>query len=168
MFKRTHQHRFSIPKEHLKYRLLGHHVTIHDKDFQLLEEDQDLSMVPTADQAGSIASLPITQLELKEDGNKTEVVITSKMRETDSGGTLVLLLFCVFFFIASLILLFIGKEPIVAITLSGISVLIFIFFLIRMQVGYFDYVRKINTYIKDTGDEITTDVRRQLFKHKLK
>jgi hypothetical protein len=168
MFTRTHQYKFPIPKEHLKYRLVGHHVKIHDKDFELLEGDKDLSMVSIAEDDGSSYPVPVTQLELKEDGNKTQVVITSKMREIDSGGPLVMMLFCVFFFIASLILLFIGKEPVVTITLCSISLLVLVAFFIRLQMGYFDYVRKIRTYIKVTGDQITTDVRRQLFKHKLK
>ena len=168
MFTRTHEYKFQIPKEHLKYRLVGHHVKIHDKDFELLEADQDLSMVLLAEDDRSSNSIPVTQLELKEYGNKTHVVITSKMREIDSGAPLVIMLFCTFFFIASLLLFLVGKEPVVTITLCCISLLVIVTFFIRLQMGYFDYVRKIRMYIKATGDEITTDVRRQLFKHKLK
>ncbi len=168
MFTCTHQYQFSIPKEHLKYRLAGHHVKIHDMDFELLEEDQDLSIVPHTEEGSPKLTLPFTQVELKEYGNKTQVVLTSKMRPIDSGGAIVLMLFCVFFMIASLILLFVGKDPVLTITLGGISLVVFTMFLIRMQAGYYNYVRKINTYVKVTGDEITNDVRWQLFKHKKK
>jgi hypothetical protein len=168
MFTRTHQYQFSIPKEHLKYRLVGHHVKIHDMDFELQVEDQDLSIVPHAEEGTPITTFPFTQVELRENGNKTQMVITSKMRPIDAGGPILLMLFCVFFLVASLILFFVGKDPIVTICLGGISLLVFTLFLIRLQRGYFDYVRKIRAYVKVTGDEITTDVRRQLFKHKVR
>lgn len=168
MFTRKHQYNFSIPKEHLKHHLIGHHVKIHDKDFQLMEDDQELSILPNEEQISKTSTLPVTQVELRENGNKTEVVITSKMRDIDSGGPLVVVLFSIFFFVASFILLAVGKDPVVTLTLCGISLLVFIIFLVRMQIGYFDYVRKIRHHFKDTGDQITVDVRRKLFKHKLK
>ncbi len=96
------------------------------------------------------------------------MVITCKMPTVSAGAQMVALLFCTFFVIASLIFLLVGHDPIITIALCAISLLVFLFFLIRLQVGYFDYVRKIRTYVKHTGDEITIDVRRQLFKHKKK
>jgi len=166
MFTRTHQYYFSIPKEHLKYRLVGSHVTIHDLDFEVLEQDQSLSIMPRVEEESAKITFPITEVALNDEGNKTEMVITSKMSSIDSGAQMVMMLFCFFFMAASFILLFIGHDPVVTISLCTISLLIFVFFLIRLQLGYFNYVRKIRSYVKYTGDEITADVRRQLFKHK--
>ncbi|MCW3120951.1 MAG: hypothetical protein JWQ38_443 [Flavipsychrobacter sp.] len=168
LFTRTRRYQFSVPKEHLRYRLLGSHVKIHNMDFEVLEKEQKLHIIPHAEQVNTIKTLPITYVELKEDGNKTKVVITSEMRKLDTGGPLLIIIFCAFLLAASIVLLYIGKDPMLTYAMWGVAVFIFTLFLIRMQLGYFDYVRKIRSYMQLTGDQITKDVRQQLFKHKLK
>lgn len=44
-------------------------------------------------------------------------------------------------------LLYVG-EPSIAYTLMGASVGIFTIFWVRMEMGYFDYVRKIRAHVK--------------------
>ena len=167
-FTRTHQYDFSIPKEYLKFRLVGNKIKIHDLDFEVTEDGNLLSVMPQMEEETNAKTLPVTQVNLKEQGNKTHVVITSKMRKVDSGGPIVIVMFCMFLFLGSLLLYYITKDPILTITLCAFSLFVFTLFMIRMQVSYFDYIRKIRTYIKFSGDQITSDVRRQLFKHKLK
>lgn len=166
-FTRTRRYQFSVPKEHLRYRFVGNHVKIHDMDFEVLEQDHSLHIIPHAEQVNSIKTLPITYMELKEEDGKTKVVVTSKMRRLDKGGPLLIIVFCTFLFISSFILLYIGKEPALTYTMWGIILLILSLFIIRMQLGYFDYIRKIRNYIQLKGNQITRDVRQQLFKHKL-
>lgn len=168
LFTRTFQCKFSIPKEHLRYRLVGNHVKIHNLDFEVLDKENALQIIPHAEQLHTIKTLPITHVQLEEDGNKTTVVITSKMRKLDYGGPLLILAFCAFLIVASFVLLYIGDDPLLTYAMWGVSIIIFTLFCIRMQMGYFDYVRKIRGYITFMGDQITTDVRRQLFKHKQK
>lgn len=165
MFTRTHQYKFPIPKEHLKYRLVGNHLTIHSHEFSVLEDEQILSIMPNVEELND-SKFPITQLELKEEGNSTEMIITSKMPINEAGGQMVALTFCVLFFIASLVSLYFAQDPLLTITLSAISLAVFLFLFIRLQIGYFDYVRKIQGNLKEVSEQITTDVRRQLFKHK--
>lgn len=168
MFTRTRQYTFSIPKEHLKYRLLGNHITIHHHDFEVTEEEQSLTIQPTIEDSAEKGTLPITLVELKEEGNKTEMVLTSRMPSIQAGGQIVMMLFSVFLLIASFILLYVGHDPLITYTLCGMSFVVFVYLLIRLQLNYFDYVRKIRSHVKVTGDQITSDVRRQLFKHKVK
>ena len=168
LFTRTRRYQFSVPKEHLRYRFVGNHVKIHDMDFEVLEQDQKLHIIPHAEQVNAIKTLPITYLELNEENGKTKVVVTSEMRKLDTGGPLLIIVFCVFLLITSFILLYIGKEPVLTYMMWGATLFILTLFLIRMQLGYFDYVRKIRGYIQYKGDQITTDVRQQIFKHKLK
>ncbi len=167
IFTRTCQYRFSIPKEHLKHRFVGNHVKIHNLDFEVQDNEHYLQIIPHAEQINSIKTLPITRLSLEEDGNKTKVVVTTKMRKLDSGGPMLIMLFCVFMIVTSVVLYYIGQEPLITYSMLGVTGIIFLLFFIRMQMGYFDYVRKIKAYVKFKGDQITTDVRRQLFKHKL-
>ena len=168
MFMRTFQYSFSIPKELLKYRLLGNHITIHQHDFEVTQEEQSLTIQPTVEDVAEKGTLPITLVELKEEGNKTEMVLTSRMPTIQAGGQIVLMLFSIFLLAASFILLYVGHDPLITYTLCGMSFLVFVYLLIRLQLNYFDYVRKIRTHVKVTGGQITTDVRKQLFKHKVK
>ena len=168
VFTRTHEYLFNLPKEHLKYRLIGNRVKIHNLDFEVYEKDGAVHIIPHADNVTTIKTLPITHVEMSEEGNKTKVVITSEMRKIDSGGPFLIIIFCIFLAIASGVLYYIGREPIISYTLWGASIVIFLLFMISMQMGYFDYVRKIRGYVKYKGDQITTDVRQQIFKHKVK
>jgi hypothetical protein len=151
-FTRTHNFHVSVSKEDLKTRLMGKHVKIHNLDFEVLEEDNKLSIIPHAEQVDAIKTLPITTVDMREDGSKTKVKVTSKLRPFDSGGPMLIMIFCIFMFAASVVLFCIeGTERLITYTLLGISVFIFATFWIRMEMGYFDYVRKIHSYVKSKG-----------------
>ena len=169
LFTRTRQYNFSIPKELLRYSLIGNHIKIHDLDFRVLEDEgQFLTVLPDTEKITDTHSFPITELQLEDEGNNTKVVITSRIRKVDSGLPLLLLICCVFLLAAASVFLYIGNEELVTIIMCVLSLVMLILLFIRLQNGYFGYVRKIHGYIKYTGDQITKDVRRQLFKHKSK
>ena len=151
-FTRTHTYHFSTPKQELKNRLVGRHVKIHNLDFEVLEKENKLSIIPHAEQVNAIKTLPVTSVVVTEDaGGKTKVVITSKMR----SSTQVAVpdhYFLRFLLIAAAILLNVGNEPGVTYTLLGAGIFIFTIFWIRMEMGYFDYVRKIRAYIKEKAN----------------
>jgi len=157
-FTRTHNFNFPGSKEELKNRLMGKHVKIHNLDFEVLEEDNKLSIIPHAEQVEAIKTLPVTTVDIKDDGSKTKVVITSRLRPFDSGGPMLVMIFCIFMFAASIVLLYVGNEPLITYTLLGISLFIFTTFWIRMQMGYFDYVRKIRAYVKSKGNPVTSEI----------
>jgi len=157
-FTRTRSFHFALSKEDLKNRLIGKHVKIHNLDFEVLEEDNKLSIVPHAEQVNAIKTLPVTTVDMREDSGKTKVTVTSKLRQFDSGGPMLVMIFCIFMFAASIVLLYVGNEPLITYTLLGISIFIFAVFWIRMEMGYFDYVRKIRAYVKGRGAPATADV----------
>ncbi len=148
LFTRSHTYHFSVSEKELKRRLIGDHVRIHNLDFEVLDRDRKLSIIPHAEQVETIKTLPITSVVFSEEGNKTKVVITSRMRQLDSGGPFLLILFCAFMIITGIILLKMNREQIVAMTLLGISASLITLFTIRMQTGYFDYVHKIRDFVK--------------------
>ena len=49
---------------------------------------------------------------------------------------------------ASAVLMFVGGEPVITYAALGIGVGILAIFMVRMQMGYFDYVRKVRAYVK--------------------
>ena len=146
-FTRTHKYYLSIPKEEFKNRLIGKHVKIHDLDFEVVEDDYTLTIIPHTEQVSAIKTLPITFVDIKEEGSKTRVVITSEMRKVDAGGPQLIMVFCTFLFIASIALFFTASDIKITWTFAGISILIFTVFYVRMQMGYFDYVRKVKAYV---------------------
>jgi hypothetical protein len=148
LFTSIHTYYFQARKEELKNRLIGKHVKIHNIDFEVFEKDNSLSIIPHAEQEESIKTLPITSIVLNEEGDRTKAVVTSRMRKLDTGGPLLLLIFCGFMVLAAIVLLKMAGEPIVAYSLLGITVLMLTLFGIRMQTGYFDYVHKVRDYIK--------------------
>ena len=154
MFTRTQKYQSSTPKEDLRSRLVGHHVKIHNMDFEVYEKEQSLRIIPHAEQEQGIKTLPITKVEMRQDGDKMSVVVTSKMRRLDAGGPLLIVTFCTFMVIAAIILMLVGGELRIAYALLGIASCIMTIFFVRMQMGYFDYVRKIRSYVQSNLDAI--------------
>jgi hypothetical protein len=152
IFTTTQRYHSSLSEEDFINRMTGRHLLIHNLDFEVLEKDHSLSIIPHAEEEQAIKTLPITHVDVKMNGNETKVVITSKMRKIDSGGPLLILTFCAFLFIAAIAFLYVGRERQYTYTFLGIGLSIFIVFYVRMQMGYFDYVRKIRTFIKSKLD----------------
>lgn len=150
LFSRTYRYQTAVPAEDIKSRLLGNHVKVHNLDFEVFEKDRTLKIIPHAEQVESIKTLPITHVEFKGSGPKTQVVISSKMRKIDQGGPYLIVFFCLFMLLAALFSFVRGgaEYSIYTYSLLGIAVLISLVFWMRMEAGYFDYVRKIRDYIK--------------------
>lgn len=148
LFTRTTRYNCSIPTEDYKNRLVGKHVRIHNLDFEVYEKDKSLRIIPHAEQETAIKTLPITHVDFKEEGSHTKVVVTTRMRKLDSGGPMLVLIFCAFLILSSVVLLYVGHERLITYTMLGIGSAIFSIFIVRMQLGYFDYVRKIRAYVR--------------------
>lgn len=147
-FSRTYRYQSKMQIEDIKNRLLGKHVKVHNMDFEVSENDRLIRVLPHAEQVTSIKTLPITHVELKGHGDKTQVVINSKMRKIDSGGPMLIVIFCMFMLAAAVVLFYVNEDPTFAYIFGGISIGIFAIFWFRMEAGYFDYVRKIRDYVK--------------------
>jgi len=154
-FTRTHSYQTSLGKDDLRNKLIGRHVNIHNLDFEVIETEDDaaIRIIPHAEQVEDIKTLPITKLILREKDGKTSVVMTSKMRQLDLGGPLLIMSFCGFFAITSVVLYF-CKEMHLSVSLFASDVLLFAIFWFRMERGYFDYVRKVRRYVKSLDKQM--------------
>jgi len=140
-----------MPIDDIKGRLLGKHVKVHNLDFEVFEKDREIKVIPHAEQIQALKTLPITHIKLNGKGAKTQVVISSKMRKIDQGGPMLIVIFCSFMLLAGVVGFLFDEQKehgVHVYTLLGIGLLIFIVFWLRMEAGYFDYVRKIRDYIK--------------------
>jgi hypothetical protein len=152
LFSRHFKYHSNLPEEEIKKRLVGKHVKVHNLDFEIYEKDRMIKIIPHAEQETAIKTLPITHVEFAGDGNRTKVHISSKMRKIDKGGPLILLTFCIFMLAASLIMLLSLRDQgfeVYAFPMGAVGLLVLIIFWIRLESGYFDYVRKIRNYVKE-------------------
>jgi len=154
LFTRIHTYHFPVQKEELKNRLVGNHVSIHNLDFEVLDRERKLSIIPHAEQVDNIKTLPITSVVINDEGDHTKVVVTCRMRKLDSGGPLLIISFCLFMILASLLLYTVNREHFLAFSLTGLSIAILTTFAVRLQMGYFDYVRKVRNYIKSKAEPV--------------
>jgi len=148
-FTRTHRYTTALRKEDLRNRLLGKHLVIHNLDFEVLDDEGILSIIPHAEEIEEIKTLPITEVFFKEQGGGTQVAIKCTMRKIDQGGPVILLSFSLFMLVFSCVLFFTSPDKILSYTLLAIGISILIIFWVRMEMGYFDYVRKIRSYLKN-------------------
>lgn len=167
LFVKTHEYDFSIPKDYLIHSLTGTVIKLNDQEFNFVDHGSSLAVIAFDQDIDSLKTFPITKIDLYGDGNKTKAVITSIMSKADAGGPIVMLMLCLFLFLGAFLLLYVSKDMVLTISICILSMCIFIVFLIYMYIYYFYYIRKINTHIKFICDHITSDMRRQLMKHKL-
>ena len=151
LFSRHFRYHTSMPAEEIKKRLVGTHVKVHKLDFEIYEKEHMIKIIPHAEQETNMKTLPITHVEFSGKGDRTQVHISSKMRKIDKGGPLILLTFC-FFMLASALVMLVSLKgegfEVYAFPMLGVSILVFVIFWVRLESGYFDYIRKIRDYVK--------------------
>ena len=152
IFSRTYRYLSNLSADEIRGKLTGQHMKVHDLDFEVSEKGQTLRIIPHAEEVESVKTLPITHVDFTGRGSQTQVVIRSKMRRIDEGGPMLVVVFCIFLLIAGVIAFMVGHDDqdyaMYAYVLLGIGLLIFAIFWMRMEAGYFDYVRKIRNHIK--------------------
>lgn len=150
LFSRTYRYRTAKPIEEIKSCLLGQHVKVHKMDFEVYEKDRMIKIIPHAENIENLKTLPITHVEfIGKNEKETQVVVSSKMRKIDKGGPLIIVFFCFFMMLAAVVLATNGPDfSSYYLPLGGIALGVFIIFWVKMETGYFDYVRKIRDFVK--------------------
>lgn len=149
IFRRYYTFQSKQNAEALKQNLLGQHLKVHDLDFEIFDKGDSIKVIPHAEADEHVHTLPITSLKIKPNGNGSVVKMLSKPRRIDIGGPYLLMFFVTFAIIAA-ILLYVygsGQYNTTAYILGGIAILIFLLLWLRMQQGYFDYIRKIKKWV---------------------
>lgn len=151
IFRRYYTFQSKQNSETLKQKLLGQHLKVHSLDFEIFDKGNSIKVIPHAESDDHVHTLPITELKFKPNGTGTTVKMRSKPRRIDIGGPYLLMMFVTFAFAAGLMLYFFGNHDYdnAAYILAGIAVVIFLLLYIRMEQGYFDYIRKIKKWVKE-------------------
>jgi hypothetical protein len=151
IFNRTYRYSTPLSKEDIKQRLLGKHLQVHQLDFEVLEKEEMLKIIPHAEEVSSIKTLPITHVEMQANSaSGTKIIVTSKPRKIDVGGPYLIVIFCLFCIIGAsgFYLMNPAESFLPSLVMLSAGLLIFIIFWLRMEAGYFDYTRKIRDFIK--------------------
>jgi hypothetical protein len=150
IFNRSYRVNSSKPLDAVLDNLKGQHIKVHNFDFEVYDKDGTLRIIPHAENEDGITTLPITRLNLKPKKSGTEINIDTHPRRIDIGGPYILVIFClVIFFLGLIVGIYGGKDyEQTSMVLTILPLVIFSIFWIKMELGYFDYVRKIKTWVK--------------------
>ena len=78
IFNRKYRYSSALPAEDIKSRLVGSHLQVHHLDFEVLEKENMLRIIPHAEEVNSVKTLPITHVEFGSGNKGTQVVISAK------------------------------------------------------------------------------------------
>ncbi len=151
IFQRTYRYNTPLSIEDIRQRLLGKHIQVHHLDFEIIEKEQMMKIIPHAEEANGIKTLPITHVEMQGLGTSgTKITVTSKPRKIDVGGPYLIVIFCLFCVLGASVFYFMNPSESYwpSLSMIGIGLFIFIIFWLRMEAGYFDYTRKIRDFVK--------------------
>lgn len=150
-FNRSYRLVSSQSADDIRQKLLGRHTSVHGLDFEVVDTDHGVRIVPHAEELESVKTLPVTRVNLRtRKDQKTDVLLYSHMRRVDQGGPLLVLIFAVFMIIAGTVGYLRGQEEygLYTLPLIGIGLLVFIIMWVRLETGYFDYIRKVRDFVK--------------------
>ncbi len=150
IFNRSSSFHSKLSAQQIREKLLGKHISLHKMDFEVMEKHNMLKIIPHAENATDVKTLPITHVSLNESSNGTKIKMKSHMRRIDAGGPILLFIFCLLAMLGGigLYIKLNEKEALLPYALFGLGLLIFIIFWFRMERGYFFYIRKLHHYVK--------------------
>ncbi len=105
IFKRTYRYNSPLQAEDIRQRLIGKHIQVHHLDFEILEREKMLKIIPHAEDTNAVKTLPITHVEMQGAGSSgTKITLTSKPRRIDIGGPYLIVIFCLFCIVGASVL----------------------------------------------------------------
>jgi hypothetical protein len=151
IFRRYYTIESSKNADLLRRNFLGQHLTIHNLDFEITEKGDSIKVIPHAENDDQVYTLPITRLRFVPKGNGTVIRMLSKPRRIDIGGPYLLMIFVVFAIIAGILLKLYGSGEYdrTSYIIMGVAAAIFALLWLRMEQGYFDYIRKIKKWVRE-------------------
>ena len=150
IFRRYSTFKSAKNANELKANFLGQHFKIHDLDFEIMGDDDIIRVIPHAETEDHVYTLPITRLRFIPTDNGTIIKMLAKPRRIDIGGPYLLMIFVCFMIIASVLLITLGEGAYntTAYIIFGSAIAIFALLWFRLEQGYFDYIRKVKSWVK--------------------
>lgn len=148
IFNKTFNFESTLDIKDLKEKLVQSLINVNNQSFFISPKDNMLRIIPDASKRTELTTLPVTHVKFKKrnGSDNTKVTLFSKPRRIDAGGPYLLVVFCVFLFIAAAVIYFVEPNRgnfIPALGLVGLGLIILMIFWYRMRMGYYKYVRGI-------------------------
>lgn len=138
--------------DQIHQKIKGQRFKVHNLTFEVMELEGILKIIPRTEleEDDRVYTLPITHIRMKAGTQGTKINIKNKPRRIDIGGPYLIALFIIGLITTGGILMyFLGSEYYnVAYIVLGAAILIFLIFSYKMYTGYYDYIRKINAWVK--------------------
>lgn len=152
IFRRSYTFTTKYSREELRQRMEGKHIDVHGLDFEVMDKSGMLKIIPHTELAEEkVYTLPITHLICtdKTDGS-IKLKLKFKPRRIDIGGPTIALFFIFFITVAGIVMFMSGEADYTNASLGmiGFGIVMLIIFALRMNAGYFDYIRKIKAWVK--------------------
>ncbi|MEZ5047748.1 MAG: hypothetical protein R2831_12240 [Chitinophagaceae bacterium] len=149
IFRRYYNLKSKKSAKEVTAKLLGNTFNVHNLSFEITQRDNNIKVIPHAEKSEKIYTLPITRLKVTDNKTGSSIKMMSKPRRIDIGGPYLLLIFIFFAIVAAFVIYFYKKDYInSAYVLAIVALFTFIILWIRMEMGYFDYIRKIKKHIQ--------------------
>lgn len=151
IFNRTHHYKSTLNSQGVKEKLRNQQLNVRNIQFDIIDRDDMLKIIPRAEFVKGVKTLPITHIHIKDlQSGFSSVKVYSKPRIIDVGGPYLVVVFCIFLVLGACVLYYLNpNEGITAPAIMfGIASVGTIALVIRMHTGYYDYVRKINQFVK--------------------
>lgn len=151
IFRRYYTIQSKKNAEELKAEIVGKHFKVHELDFEVIDRDGEVKIIPHAENDDHVYTLPITRVRIKNNNNGSTVRLLSKPRRIDIGGPYLIMIFVTLAIGAGIMLYLFGEGVYnnTAYIFAGLGIFIFIILWMRMEQGYFDYIRKIKKWCKE-------------------
>jgi hypothetical protein len=150
LFNRTFYLKSQKSPAQISTSLVGQHLKVHDLDFEVFLKDEVIKIIPHAEEKEGVLTLPISNITLSKKNDTTSIKLSTHPRRIDIGGPYILMILCIFAIVAGYLLGATNTEYTEASkVMMGIGALVAAIFWIKMEFGYFDYVRKIKNWVKE-------------------
>lgn len=151
IFSKTYKFRTELSSEEIKSRLMEEHIKVKDMDFEVYDKENQIKVIPHAENTRRPGTLPITHIKIHEMGDGSrKVKVYCKMRRIDAGIPYLVVIFCTFCLAGAILLYALnqGGSLMPSLVLIGVAIVIYILLWVRMESGYYQYIHKINHSIK--------------------
>lgn len=141
-----------VDKDTFYSRIMGKKFHVHDLEFEVYSKRNDrgeVKIIPHAENVNRTTTLPITLVTVNETSDPPYVLAHYHMRSIDIGLPKFLTIFFAGMFIIGVIAYFssVGFRS-TGLIFAGISIVGFLIMLLKLNKGYYDYIRKIHHWLE--------------------
>ncbi len=152
MFEKKNKITLEVDGATFYKRVMGKRFHVHDLEFEVYDapnEKGEIKIIPHSENVRRTTTLPITLISVFENSEPPYVLAHYHMRSIDIGLPKFLTIFFAGMFLFGIITFFSSQGfKSTGMIFMSIALIGFLIMLIRLNSGYYDYIRKINHWLE--------------------